>query len=297
MADKENKEATGAEGSETAAEVGGAETPAAAAADTEVATEAQAWSGRVEELDKAEWYTKLDEGVRGNLKAGVGTVLKSLQGDYTRKSQELSAARKTLEAEQARVKDSERRAMRLLYGDEDPVKVKDEEIANIKGDHKKVIDGLVAEYEDKLTAAAKAHEEAVAAVNTNAKNAEAKVTEYEKKLTEAKTAAQDAEAAEISTWLEESAPDVSNSPEAFAEFVNLLGAYGEAEKALKLTRALYPEPKKAESPPDSVDLMNLKGGTETAPAKLGDNESFQSIFERMRREAQEEHSRFLNSNE
>lgn len=270
----------------TAGNTVAADSPAtgAAAADTGLGE----WSGQVDTLDKEEWYTKLDEPVRTAIKGGVSKVARSLQGDYTKKTQDLAKQRAEAEVSLRAAAEKEARALRLLYGEEDPFKDSESRTAALTAEHKKIVDGLLADFEKKLAEAERAKAAAVDAVTKDRDNAAAKVAAYERAAGEAEKAAVKARTEETYKKLVETAPDIDAKDEAFDEFVRLLSVYDDFDKAVKLTRVSFPLPEKAKEPPAGVALMNL-GGSANVENTASEPENFFSLFENERRKAQSEY--------
>ena len=202
-------------GGEEAAPEGG-EAPAA-----EGGEEAPSWSGEIDGLTEAEWFSTLDPAVQESLKEGYSTKLKNYDKGYQAKFRELAEQRKAWEtgkqADLAKIQQERKDFEALLYGDGDPMTT------------------LKAQYERDQAAA----QERIAAL--------------EGQLQEQATKQNEQAADAIHNFIEQNAQDIYTDDEAFGMVVDLLAAGIDHTKALKMVRATMTE---AEEPSKAVQAMS-----------------------------------------
>ena len=268
-------------------------------ADTHGSTSGEAersdWDGQVSKLDGLDWYKSLEDMPRTDVKNGITAIAKGFQSSYTKKTQELASKRREVDARLQKAQEKEARALELLYGSEDPFKDAEAESDRLQTEHRKILDGLTADYENKLQEAERAREAAIFAVSKERDDAKARVSEYEKAAADAASAAEEAEKAAIKTKIEEvfqklieRAPDIESNDDAFDEFAQLYTVYQDFDKALARTRVGYPALKAGASDvPAGLDLMSTTSAADIQNPSNQD-EDFHTVFARERRKAQNE---------
>ena len=261
----------------------------------EAAPEVFDWNGELESLRQEQWFNELDENLRDSMSRGFETKYQNWARGYHKKFDELSKQRreadKVLEAARAQ----ERKVMKWLHGDVDPLIEKQKEIENLKVAHKAALETLreraEMEHEKVKKSFGSELEEA-----TNARDlAIQQHNELQKQIEEFEESITEREVDNIEQYLLESASDIYENDEAFEDFLMAWKAGAEIDKAIKMVRALYPqetqpepEPEPEPEPvPEGMKLMNMKPDT-AAATEGGNPKTFEEMMKALKHEGQRE---------
>ncbi len=261
----------------------------------EAAPEVFDWNGELESLRQEQWFNELDENLRDSMSRGFETKYQNWARGYQKKFDELSKQRreadKVLEAARAQ----ERKVMKWLHGDVDPLIEKQKEIENLKVAHKAALETLreraEMEHEKVKKSFGSELEEA-----TNARDlAIQQHNELQKQIEEFEESITEREVDNIEQYLLESASDIYENDEAFEDFLMAWKAGAEIDKAIKMVRALYPqetqpepEPEPEPEPvPEGMKLMNMKPDT-AAATEGGNPKTFEEMMQALKHEGQRE---------
>lgn len=207
--------------------VQGAAAPASPSATTTSASAAPApgdvaggWNGELTHLNQQEWFSKLDEGTRKAVEAGIKAKYTNLEGGYSRKFQETATARKQWEAKEkqlsSRIETLERESQ--LYTD----------IFGQGSPEAKDVDAKLAKLRDEYKAKYDPLEQEVMSLRAYKEETEAgKKSAYEK------------EVQQHATRMQEEYKDIFESDPASDYFEKLLRADFEEKEAVELTRAKF----------------------------------------------------------
>lgn len=255
------------------------------------------WNGELDSLSEQPWYSAADEAARNAIREGLRGKISNLERGFHTKLGEFrtraDARRTELESEyngrsekldqRAEFLDKrEREFMRLLTGDSD-LQVTVDEYADRRASEKMIelrleIDRLNKAIEGTIDAGTKSELESALQKEREARAAaEGILNDLFKMKQEAEDKEAEAEAESTIVWLQENAPDVLDSDEAFEAFLKFADAGN--EKALRHVRVEFPEPAAAPAaaapepakPPEpkpvpkSQDLASKRSGPSVAP--------------------------------
>lgn len=216
-----------------AASAAGLASPAAATGGSEAAP--FEWNGEFESLTKAEWWAKLPEDVRPVLESGLKTKYGNWQRGYQSKFDEFKKGQQTwtTEREQMRAEMDKVKANRDWF----------EKLLSA--------DDSTTEMQSKLTEMEKSLNEREAGINDWKSRYEALETEIANREAETEMEKLKAEYPDI---YEDYSEDANGAPTgAFAEYLKLLEAGYETDRAARMVRAVMPQ--KAQPPgPRAVEL-------------------------------------------
>jgi hypothetical protein len=216
-----------------AASAAGLASPAAATGGSEAAP--FEWNGEFESLTKSEWWSKLPEDVRPVLESGLKSKYGNWQRGYQSKFDEFKKGQQTwtTEREQMRAEMDKVKANRDWF----------EKLLSA--------DDSTTEMQSKLTEMEKSLNEREAGLNDWKSRYEALETEIANREAETEMEKLKAEYPDI---YEDYSEDANGAPTgAFAEYLKLLEAGYETDRAARMVRAVMPQ--KAQPPgPRSVEL-------------------------------------------
>ena len=120
------------------------ETAAAESVDTvsEDAPEVFDWNGELESLRQEQWFNGLDDNMQGSMLRGFETKYQNWARGYQKKFDELSGQRREADKVLEAAREQERKVMKWLHGDVDPMVEKQKEIDNLKVAHKSALETL-----------------------------------------------------------------------------------------------------------------------------------------------------------
>ena len=267
---------------------------------SEPAPEVFDWNGELESLRQEQWFNELNEDMQGSMVRGFESKYQNWARGYQKKFDELSKQRKeadrTLEAARAQ----ERKVMKWLHGDVDPMVEKQKEIENLKVAHKSALEALRerAEMEHEkvkssfgaeLEEAAKARDQAIA----QHRELQEQMDQYEAAITEQ-------EVNNIEEYMIKNASDIYENDDAFNDFLLAWKAGLDIDKAIQMTRGVYPmttpepepepEPEAEPEPepvPEGMKLMNMKPDT-AAATEGGNPKTFEEMMQALKRDGQRE---------
>jgi hypothetical protein len=284
-------EAAPAESVEPAASV---ETePAAETAPDEEAPSVYDWNGEVDSLKSSEWFNGLDPGIQNSILNGVDSKYKNWQRGYTKAFQENSVRRKQLEDREAQIRANEAQVQRWLYGDADPLAEKKQELEQLGTKHKAAMDALRAEYAAQQEALKAKHDEAYKGLVAERDTYRSATERYQSEQKAAKEREVEQTLQRFETYLNNKCPDLVQNEKALYNIILLTSGGVETDKAIQMTRAVFPapepepEPEPAPEPepvPASVGLMNM--GASATGTEAHENQSIDQILDQMRRAAQ-----------
>ena len=234
------------------------------------------WNGEVTSLQESDWFSSLDENVRGNVLTGLESKYKNWQRGYTDKFEQLSDQRKSLEGREEEIKASETRVSRWLYGDSDPIAETKKELVSLKEAHQTALAELQQEREELVEKLKTTHQGALGSLTEERDSLRKKVEEVEALETQKAEAEFQSAVVDFENYLKENAPDVLDNDDAFYSLCVLVASGAEPADALTMVRGKHaapatpepePEPTKPAPVPKSINLMNMgtskSGGLET----------------------------------
>jgi hypothetical protein len=255
------------------------------------------WNGEVSSLQEADWFSSLDENIRGNVLTGLENKYKNWQRGYTDKFEQLSAQRKSLEDREEEIKASETRVSRWLYGDSDPLAETKKEMEALKEAHQTALEELKQERDELTEKLKSTHQGELGTLTEERDSLRKKLDEIEEIEKQKAEVEFQAAVTEFDTYLKENAPDILDNDDAFYSMCVLIASGTEPQDALLMVRGKYampapaeevtPEPAKPEPAPvpESINLMNM-GTSKSAGLEVGERRDFASLMDAMRREAQ-----------
>lgn len=216
-----------------AASAAGLASPAAATGGSEAAP--FDWNGEFESLTKAEWWAKLPEDVRPVLESGLKTKYGNWQRGYQSKFDEFKKGQQTWTAEREQMR-----------AEMDKVKANRDWFEKLLS-----ADDSTTEMQSKLAEMEKSLNEREAGLNDWKSRYEALETEIANREAETEMEKLKAEYPDI---YEDYSEDANGAPTgAFAEYLKLLEAGYETDRAARMVRAVMPQ--KAQPPgPRAVEL-------------------------------------------
>jgi hypothetical protein len=173
------------------------------------------WTGDINSLEKADWYSGLDQSIQQAIRGGIESKLKDYDSGYQKKFRTLAEERKAFEEREQALKEQQAAIEAMLYGEQGDPTVKSRE-----------------EYEAKL----KAETEARAAL--------------EAKFNEQRAMVEEQAAAQLVDYIEREAPEIMQDDAGFERYCKLLEAGIPADEALTMARALVRP--QSQQPPSSV---------------------------------------------
>ena len=269
------------------------------------------WNGEVESVQGSDWFNSLGASAKQTVLTGLENKYKNWQRGYTDKFQEMSTARKRLKDREDKLKESEMRVQRWLYGEADPIKDLTEQIKTLQEEKLSVEENLKAELQKAVDEAQKTGRVDYDKILSERDSALSQYKELQAQIAQAEEAALEAEVDDWDTWLRAEAPDLYEDfdneellikrDEAFSWLCKLATTGMEKEMALAMVRSHFPKleaPKpevggeeakppaaEPEPVPDSVSLMNMGTG-HASNTTASDPRSFDEILDAMRRAAQ-----------
>lgn len=216
-----------------AASAAGLASPAAATGGSEAAP--FDWNGEFESLTKAEWWAKLPEDVRPVLESGLKTKYSNWQRGYQSKFDEFKKGQQTWTAEREQMR-----------AEMDKVKANRDWFEKLLS-----ADDSTTEMQSKLAEMEKSLSEREAGLNDWKSRYEALETEIANREAETEMEKLKAEYPDI---YEDYSEDANGAPTgAFAEYLKLLEAGYDTDRAARMVRAVMPQ--KAQPPgPRAVEL-------------------------------------------
>ena len=221
------------------------------------------WNGELDSLQSEEWFSSLADEHRSRLQTGLQSKYQNWERGYSQKFSSLAQQRKDAERQVAEARAIRARALKWQYGEEDPVSELEQQIEQLKAEHKTAVDTLRTEYESQS-------EEELQALR-DAQEAQ-------------KEAAEVAAADRLDQDIKTEAPDIHSNDDAFRMLMHLLLSGADRQTAYRAVRAaldMKPE-KKAVEPPPSVAAM-AAGSLDGAPEQNGDVDS---LFKRLYQNAE-----------
>tara|TARA_R110002096_G_scaffold31948_16_gene93187 strand:+ start:1566 stop:2513 length:948 start_codon:yes stop_codon:yes gene_type:complete len=273
------------------------ETAAAESVDTvsEDAPEVFDWNGELESLRQEQWFNGLDDNMQGSMLRGFETKYQNWARGYQKKFDELSGQRREADKVLEAAREQERKVMKWLHGDVDPMVEKQKEIDNLKVAHKSALETLrdraetehekiKSSFGTELDGAIKARDEAI----QQHVALQGQVSEFENAITEQ-------EVDNVEEYMVANASDIYENDEAFDDFILAWKSGAGIDKAIKMVRAIYPqevppepEPEPEPEPvPEGMKLMNMKPDT-AAATQGGEPRSFEEMMLARKQEAQRE---------
>lgn len=253
------------------------------------------WNGELESLKQEQWFNGLDDNMQGSMLRGFETKYQNWARGYQKKFDELSGQRREADKVLQAARDQERKVMKWLHGDVDPLVEKQKEIDNLKvahqasletlreraeAEHQKIKSGFGTEVDEAVKARDEAIQQHVAL--------QSQLTQFEDAITEQ-------EVDNIEEYMLENASDIYENDSAFDDFILAWKSGADIDKAIKMVRAIYPQETVAEPEPEPVPepvpegmkLMNMK--PDTAAATQGGNpQSFEDMMMSLKKEGQRE---------
>tara|TARA_R110002124_G_scaffold73922_1_gene198207 strand:+ start:4136 stop:5077 length:942 start_codon:yes stop_codon:yes gene_type:complete len=253
------------------------------------------WNGELESLRQEQWFNGLDENMQGSMLRGFETKYQNWARGYQKKFDELSTQRREADRTLEKAREEERKVMKWLHGDVDPLLEKQKEIDNLKVAQKAALRTLQEraemEHEKAKTAFGSELETAINARDEAIQqhvSLQQQVQTFEDQVTER-------EVDGIEEYLIQNASDIYERDEAFEDFLMAWKAGAPIDKAITMVRALYPqevapepEPEPEPEPvPEGMKLMNMKPDT-AAATQGGEPRSFEELMRTRKMEAQRE---------
>lgn len=251
----------------------------AAATSTEAAPSASTseWNGELESLTKTDWWTKVPDDLRSSIESGLKSKYSNWQRGYQNKFDEFKKGQQTWE--------QERTQMRAEM----------EKVKQNRDWFEKMLsaDDSTAEMQGKLAELEKSLQEREAGINDWKGRYEALETEIANREAETELEKLKSNYPDI---YEDYREDENGAPTgAFAEYLKLLEAGYETDRAARMVRAVMPQapqppgPRKVE-PPASVKLAQPAGKAPPPSSSRRTNEysSFDDAIRNMRAMAQGE---------
>ena len=270
--------------------------------DVEAAPEVFDWNGELESLKQEQWFNELNENMRESMLGGFETKYQNWARGYQKKFDELSSQRREADRILEGAREQERKVMQWLHGDIDPMVEKQKEIDHLKTAHKAALQTLrqqaEAEHEKLKTSFGSELEEAIkardAAIQQHVQMQQ-QVQAFEDAVTEQ-------EVDSIEKYMIDNAPDIYDNDEAFDDFILAWKAGLDIDKAIKMTRGVYPqqvapepEPEPEPEPvPEGMKLMNMKPDA-AAATEDGNPKSFEELMMALKKEAMREEELIRNA--
>lgn len=282
-----------------AGEAGGGSTEASS--DSTGAPALVEWNGEVEHLTAQDWYKGLDPAIQPVILKGIEAKYQNYDKKYRSTWDEQAKARRTLEERERAVAESEKRAMRLWTGEEDPAAYGQAEVAQLKKAHAEMVERMVADHRAEL----EKHKgptpelvEKVAAlqqVEARLREIEAERDAMKGRLGEIEQAEQAAAIDAFGAWLDKEAPHIvadGAPPEAFESLTTLINAGVPAPKALRMVLVGYPAPKPEPAKPAAKPaapgpgVRAMSGGSDGGTSRR-DTRDLNEVMDTLRRQAQQ----------
>lgn len=271
----------------------------------EPAPEVFDWNGELESLKQEQWFNSLDDNMRDSMLRGFETKYQNWARGYQKKFDELSRQRKEADRTLEAAREQERKVMKWLHGDVDPMVEKQKEIDSLKIAHKSALDALRerAEMEhekakqsfgSELERATAARDQAIA----QHRELQYHIDQFEEALTEQ-------EVTNIEEYLINTASDVYENDQAFEAFLMAWKGGFDIDQAIKMTRGIYPTPEPEPEPvpepepepdpvPEGMKLMNMTPDA-AAATEGGNPKTFEEMMAALKREGQREMDMIRNS--
>ena len=199
------------------------------------------WNGELESLRQEQWFNGLDENMQGSMLRGFETKYQNWARGYQKKFDELSTQRREADRTLEKAREEERKVMKWLHGDVDPLLEKQKEIDNLKVAQKAALRTLQEraemEHEKAKTAFGSELETAINARDEAIQqhvSLQQQVQTFEDQVTER-------EVDGIEEYLIQNASDIYERDEAFEDFLMAWKAGAPIDKAITMVRALYPQ--------------------------------------------------------
>lgn len=246
------------------------------------------WDGQAASLEKQPWWAGVPEAGRLAVTAGLQDVLKGWQRTYNTKLEEVATQRKFLDAARIEISELEKNWLKLVSGEDDPLKSRDDKITALEVELTTLKSGAngkaATDAHAAVTKARALLEEEKAALVGERDALVGERDEAKRALSEYAASAETAYREYLADWLSEHAPDLSDDGKeaALGMWFDLHSKGRPLDEALKATRAVYPAPPdvtKPTPPPDAIANMNMGDRATQRESRIGG-------FERARRETE-----------
>ena len=200
------------------------------------------WNGEFESLRDSEWAQKLEPEMRKALLEGIEGKYQNWQRGYTNKYQDLAKQRREAEDLMKEVREQEVKVQRWLHGDIDPMIAKQKEIDELKVAHRAALSALRKEAEAAHEKATQSHGLAMETAAKERDDALRRYQEVHGQLEQFQESQVELQVDSLEKWLTAEASDVYDNDDAFDKFCELARANFTPEDAVKMVRAIYPDP-------------------------------------------------------
>ena len=268
----------------------------AAEESTSQAPEVFDWNGELESLKAEQWFNQLDENLRQSMVRGYETKYQNWARGYQKKFDELSHQRREADRILEAAREQERKVMKWLHGDVDPMVEKQREIDELKVAHRAALETLRERAEMEHQKAQKAFgvelEDAIKARD----EALQQHVELQKQLDDYETEITERQVDSIENYLKEHGEDVYSNDEAFDAFLKVWKSGFEIDQAISMVRTMMPQPEPEPVPepepepepiPEGMKLMNMKPDA-AAATEGGNPKTFEEMMMALKKEGQRE---------
>jgi hypothetical protein len=245
------------------------------------------WNGELDALQKADWFSRVDEPIRNSVVRGFEQKYRNFERGFSKAFQDTATRRRDLDRKEATLRAQELEVQRWLTGDSDPMKTKQGEIDQLKTAHDAAFHALREEYEQNSRKAVDEWTGKYSTLEQEREQYRQRVEQIEYQARQEEEARLDAAVTDVETWLTTEAKDVYDNDDAFYMFSVLCTGGADPEDAVMMVRAKYGAPAKAEPLPADLAMSNM-GANRTATTEQADNRSYKEIMDSMRRAAQSE---------
>jgi hypothetical protein len=253
------------------------------------------WNGEIDALQKADWFSRIDEPTRNTLVRGVENKYKNFERGFTKAFQDTAGRKRELDRKEAALRDQELKIQKWLTGDADPMAEKQAEIDRLQAMHSAALDTLRNEYDQAQRKAAEEWTGKYGTAERERDELRQRLESFEYEAKQAEERQIESAVDEVENWMKSEANDIYSNDDAFYAFSVLLTGGIDPEDAVAMVRAKFapPEPPQAEPVPEAMELMNMGPGR-AATTNVADNRSYKDIMDSMRRMAQSDEAQFYN---
>jgi hypothetical protein len=242
------------------------------------------WNGELDSLQSEEWFSSLADEHRSRLQTGLQSKYQNWERGYSQKFSSLAQQRKDAERQVAEARAIRARALKWQYGEEDPVSELEQQIGQLKTEHKTAVDTLRNEYESQYEKMMAGSDEERSEARQQLEAVRGELQALRDAQEAQKDAAEAAAADRLDQDIKTEAPDIHSSDDAFRMLMHLLLSGADRQTAYRAVRAALDlkQEKKAVEPPPSVAAM-AAGSLDGAPEQNGDVDS---LFKRLYQNAE-----------
>ena len=269
---------------------------------SEAAPEVFDWNGELESLKQEQWFNKLDDNMRQSMLHGFESKYQNWARGYQKKFDELSSQRREADRVLEAAREQERKVMKWLHGDVDPMIEKQREIENLKVAHRAALETLRERAEMEHEKAKKLFGIELQEAQTARDQALQQHVELQKQLDSFEDQITESQVDSIEQYLMDNGADIYENDEAFEAFLMAWKGGFDIDQSIKMVRGMMPQPEPEPVPepepepepvPEGMKLMNMKPDA-AAATEGGNPKSFEEMMMALKQEGQREADRIRN---